>query len=366
MPPHFDLASGEILTISEWEEILPGYVTFYPSTFRHVLLFLLASLVYHQDFIRNNFDKDHPIFNQRVWTSGVLVKLKDRVLAGCGRNPISKMVASGIPPHILLANEIVKLKEEIAYLKFELLKRLETLPEEIKKSMLENFKIDGTVPITHSQVESMMLDLKNCVISAISNQSEQTNAKIAELNKENLSSNNNIIGGNKYVTFYWNDRWHPVDKNFRFPTRIDTRTLWDLWWNGKPVDRIAPYRHLQTFDFFVKSDKQKLCRARRVINKLIHYSIIVMNSNEINDVSIGLKTNYIRDMSIVERDRVFEESYIKLYSVLSGQSLEVLDMKRVGEKSVNTIWDKINEFDKYCLQQSSISDDDEVSNNSSI
>jgi hypothetical protein len=56
----------------------------------------------------------------------------------------------------------------------------------------------------------------------------------------------------------------------------------------------------------------------------------------------------------------------KLYRVLTGQSLEVLDMKRVGEKSVNTIWDKINEFDKYCLQQSSISDDDEVSNNSNI
>jgi hypothetical protein len=83
-------------------------------------------------------------------------------------------------------------------------------------------------------------------------------------------------------------------------------------------------------------------------------------------MSIGVRTNQIRDMAITARDKVFEESYIKLYRVLTGQSLEVLDMKRVGEKSVNTIWDKINEFDKYCLQQSSISDDDEVSNNSNI
>jgi hypothetical protein len=41
LPPHFDLSSGEVLTLAEWEHILPGYSTFYPQQFRQVLLFLL-------------------------------------------------------------------------------------------------------------------------------------------------------------------------------------------------------------------------------------------------------------------------------------------------------------------------------------
>ena len=32
LPPHFDLSDGPIITVEEWEEILPNYSTFYPAT----------------------------------------------------------------------------------------------------------------------------------------------------------------------------------------------------------------------------------------------------------------------------------------------------------------------------------------------
>ena len=49
LPSHFDLSDGPILTVEEWEEILPNYSTLYPATFRVALAHMLASLVYHQD-----------------------------------------------------------------------------------------------------------------------------------------------------------------------------------------------------------------------------------------------------------------------------------------------------------------------------
>lgn len=29
LPPHFDLSEGAVLTVNQWEEILPNYTTFY-------------------------------------------------------------------------------------------------------------------------------------------------------------------------------------------------------------------------------------------------------------------------------------------------------------------------------------------------
>jgi hypothetical protein len=363
LPAHFNINDGEILTVEEWENILPGYSTFYPPSFRHVLLFLLASLVSNKEFMVENFDKDHPIFLMRVWTSGVLDKLKDRVLTGCGRNSISKMFATGIPPHILLANEIVKLRGEVSYLKVEILTCLEQLPEKIKQSMLNNFEINGTVPITHSQVVDMLSGLQDKIVSVIHHNSEQTNSRIAEI--RTISSNNNNasngsinINNSNSQAFSWNNRWHIVPITFRFPL-CNVKTLWDLWWNGVPVDRIAPYKNLRGYDLYVKSDKNRLTRAKRVLNKLITYS-----EKRVKEISL---------ISNADRDRVFEVAYLKLYCVLRGnESMDSLDEKRIGETAYMTLYDNINSFDKAfksacnVQQEQQIYDSDIESNNGEI
>ena len=48
LPPRFDCTSGPVLTVAEWEVILPGFSTFYPVSFRLVCPFLLATLVHHR------------------------------------------------------------------------------------------------------------------------------------------------------------------------------------------------------------------------------------------------------------------------------------------------------------------------------
>ena len=61
LPPHFDPAAA-ILELEEWEKILPGYSTFYPESFKQVVPYLLASLVYHKNFLEMYLPKNHPIF----------------------------------------------------------------------------------------------------------------------------------------------------------------------------------------------------------------------------------------------------------------------------------------------------------------
>ena len=84
LPPHFEPG------LTEWEAILPGYSSFYPDVFKATLRFPLASLVYHQEYLRILGEKfpAPPFFNQRVWKDGILVRLKDKVHAGTTYNPL--------------------------------------------------------------------------------------------------------------------------------------------------------------------------------------------------------------------------------------------------------------------------------------
>lgn len=54
LPPHLNISEGSILTLNQWNQILPGYSSYYLESFRPVIPFLLASLVYHKRFLEEN------------------------------------------------------------------------------------------------------------------------------------------------------------------------------------------------------------------------------------------------------------------------------------------------------------------------
>ena len=69
------------------------------------------------------------------------------------------MTATGIPPHILLANEIAKIRGDMEEQKITIIEKLEELPKKIKDMMLENFQVNGAIPITQEQVTNLFNEL---------------------------------------------------------------------------------------------------------------------------------------------------------------------------------------------------------------
>ena len=96
LPPHFDTRDGSILTVAEWENIVPGYIDYFPSDFRPVISYLLASLIHHKQWLMCTLPEEHPLFLSTVWISGVMEKLAPKVLCGNGRNEFSGLTATGV------------------------------------------------------------------------------------------------------------------------------------------------------------------------------------------------------------------------------------------------------------------------------
>lgn len=161
LPPHFD-PDEEILSVADWESILPNYSSYYPHSFRSVLPFLLASLVYHRGWLIGNgadlkghLQEKHPFRASRVVADGWLGKLKDKVHLGTMSNPVTKLTASGIPPHLGLTNEIQKLGIRIGTLEQAMTDACDSVPEKVATLLEQRIAIDGVNPVTRADLENL-------------------------------------------------------------------------------------------------------------------------------------------------------------------------------------------------------------------
>ena len=128
------------------------------------------------------------------------------------------MTATGVPPHLVLANQIVDMQKGMDVIRGEVISKLDGLPEALKQSMLQNFNINGTVPITHLQVVEMMEKLQSSIqttiqAALIQNQSIATSAQVPT----DMSSTGSETEIPSYRTWTWGSKIHPIPEGFRFP-----------------------------------------------------------------------------------------------------------------------------------------------------
>jgi hypothetical protein len=117
LPPHFlsEVAAG--LDTDYWRAILDGYDN-YPSGVKDALPFLLASLVYHENFLHDQLADEHPIWNSRVFSANPkLDTLRSSVLTGIQACPNTGLTATGVPPHLAIAANLRDLTESVEALK---------------------------------------------------------------------------------------------------------------------------------------------------------------------------------------------------------------------------------------------------------
>jgi hypothetical protein len=318
LPPHFRSLDLEF----SWNELLPGYEN-YPESFQTCLPFLLASIVYHEDWLKRNLHHNHPIFLQRIFSGGYVSRLKALVVTGSGTDPDCGMVATGIPHHILLAERLravedkmdVVLKRKLEDLSDHLDDQLEQLPSKLSSKLRSEFVIEGTVAVTRHDVVEVVESLRLDLISRFSSHINP--------NQHTIPSQENTPEP-EFLTFTWGGRLHPVPEGFRFPTTVDVKTLWELWWYGDKPKRIRPFRHIKSFDLTESRDNSAFCKAKKVIHSL---------------ESIGRRQgvfsgNSLSDMNKIENDRGFSHSYVRLLEFI-GRGRQPAE----GELSYITVYD---------------------------
>jgi hypothetical protein len=102
---------------------------------------------------------------------------------------------------------------------------IKEIPDKVCAAILAQCQINGAVPISQQQVETMILGVQNRLLDAINNNN-------AVHQNQNITNTTIPAQVNlDHHSWTWGSRIHPVPRGFKFP-RCDTKKLFDLWYEG--------------------------------------------------------------------------------------------------------------------------------------
>ena len=327
LPPHFGPESLSEVTLECWNTVIPGYSR-YPETFRQALPYLLASVIYHEPFLRATLQPRHPLFCSQLFAGGLFKLFQGKVLLGVGECEVSGMRACGIPAHFVVAGQIYNLRREMDQLKEamgkekeELLQRINSLPTDVVAAILDNISVAGAHPITRADIAQ----LSDTIIKKVSEMlaSGSTSSTPDQPEAPTTSS----TPAPKYLTWTWEGRIHPVPPGWKLP-RPPVKSFYLLWHFGKVDEGIAPLRTLSRFDVS-KQDWTEVCRARSLFHELSNIA------DEEQLVQPGVK---LWELTSIRHAELFDTTFGILLQRLYGSGL---GDHRDGDKTVGTVYNKL-------------------------
>lgn len=372
LPPHFDddyVVSEE--KVNGW---LLNYAHF-PECFKSCVPYLLASLVYHYQFLQEHLPSNHRLRRSSIWTSGDL-----RSLSAAGKvslNPSVRMNPTGVPLGVLAAVETQLLRKDVFALSNAMRQYFETMQMEMHNlrddlpsaiaDVLEDRRLvsEDAVPVSERILREH--------IAASETRLEGRLREMFELLQSLASTNVGPSGGSSAgqptaasleedsgPTSSWNHIWggrmfNPVPMNFQFPFNMMTvKPMWDLWVRGLPAEKHRPYRlicpqHLVHPETKLR-DRQYLSRAKKVMNLLLSIAIDVCKlCTRETDLQMESCTD-------TRRNEVFMIAYGKLLEKIEERrkdgvengtlpkKIRKLSDRSIGELKVCTLYDDITEL----------------------
>jgi hypothetical protein len=218
-----------------------------------VVPFLLASIVYHAEFLRKNLPPAHPLFNANIFSQGFVTRFEGRILLGSGRCDNTGMTASGVPQMIAMVHEIKDLKQEMQSMEARRLADLQTLsslilsiPDQVTMNMLERIRVEGVQPVTLADVQRLLKENTDSIRSHIDGlvvAGARLGAHSPPVTGPAAAASSQTP---EFATWQWahpNDAgqlsFHMCPADFELP-RGNAKDMWTLWHFGHRENRIGP------------------------------------------------------------------------------------------------------------------------------
>jgi hypothetical protein len=335
LPPHFDSSFDQ--SIIDWTMILPSYNK-YPNTFKQVVPYLLASIVYHEQWLRENLSTNHPLFSTHLFASSngfsILNQYRNNITLGVGRSSRSTMIATGIPPHLALANELLGVAKNVLECKTEIQSQCEMLPQILTNTMVNKFSINGATPVTMDDMDRIMNTMIEKITAKLSPSRHLSTDIGAAADPESLN------GCTQFQFWMWGTdgkemKLHMVPKGWKLPT-MNIKDIWNMWWYGHYQDKIQPYRFLKWYDLINNAQVTQLSKTKRVMNAIEEIA------RDRQYIEAGKS---ILDLQGEANNQLFDAAFTDLLELLKPGSTKE-EHNRFGDSSVGTVCNLIGRLRK--------------------
>lgn len=250
LPPFFETFS---------EKVKEAVVLCFPTVserFFQVAEFALASLIYHSEWIRKNFNQKHPIFQTSLFTSKIIPDLRNFV--NCRIATAADIIQpTGIPSHVIILKEIQEMNKKV--------EKLELMGPHVIESVMN--QIDDRAcslnQISPMQIETLFQ--KTPLFQAVEDLRGFLKVNDAsKINEQQLQKSLNEGSANIYT---WGGSFHQVPEFFSL-NQCTFCAIWRNWWLGDIAKNYPPFWKLQPRDMPTSNSKKRLCDLRFLMKKI--------------------------------------------------------------------------------------------------
>jgi hypothetical protein len=259
LPPFFANIDDEVRATAA--DQFPGA----PATMHGAVVFLLASLVFHSDYLLAVLPATHPLLNTQLFrTHGLIASLKARV-AGCNSQNEDTIRASGVPPHIGLLVAMDEQSSRLTALTAAVHGLVPSLARELDVA-LERRSRDNGLP-TRASISTAIQDAIEAtglaeLLRDVHNERERQQQLLATGGEETRSSTQPTV-----PVLAYGGRLHRVPEAFKFP-RTTVALSWELWWFGNASHRWPPIRELVPSDMPSVNTRKRLSDFRYLMKHI--------------------------------------------------------------------------------------------------
>jgi hypothetical protein len=285
------------------EECMPTVLEMYeelPATFKPVVPFLLARLVYSWEWVERNLPESHPIFSSRLVTSGVINRLRQfNVLTGYGECKDYNM-AVRVHPSII---EQIKAEEGRQFQKEceeksvkrheEIMEGLSNLPDRVASSTNGTAAVQEFVRDEVQKMQRSLAELKD----AISKRDLQPGLR------GELPGQQPAVRPRGQMQS-WKGRMHPVSQEFKL--KADTvKSFWDCYLFGDDHQEGVAYHKLRGYDLQTELERNLLAKGRKVVAWLLE----LYNDSDEQAAHPALTVADVAQMERATADDVFATTF---------------------------------------------------------
>lgn len=324
----------------------------FPESFRATLPYLIASVVYHYTWLLDNLPARHPVRSCAGFIGGNFEEWRDQVICGRGTSADSDVVATGIPPTLIISQEIDKLASRVAQLenivglsKDDILQFVEELltrlPAQLEERLTNRFAINGVLPVTRNDLErhdenilnrvSVMFDER--LAHALNNVIGVARNDIEPMHEENGENDENENG--QFERWMYGGNFHAVPQGFRLLS-INCKTLYDFWNFGDRSRRIRPFRRFKQGDLSDKYDQKRLIKARKIMTEIESRAVVE---------GLWPCDQSIRSLGAASANRIYQSGYDKLLTTIEEgkhrRQMQFKEFRRDSEIQFTTLYNDL-------------------------
>jgi hypothetical protein len=285
---------------------------------------LLASICYHEQWLRSNLPAHHALFSTYLFASDAVDRLKPCVIAGRSHCTLTRMSATGIPPHLTMTNELTNVVAQTQILRERILSKCTELPSALVDVMLSKFSINGAIPVTMDNLEALLNDRFNQIKVDIRNAlppSPPTPTSALHITDWNLDP--------RFHLWTWGEKLRMVPQGWKLPS-TDVKSTWNLWYFGHVHDKIRPLRHLKKADLAKGPQITQLSKANGAMKAIAQVMV---------DMKLAESIEEVTKLSAEESSAAFDRAIVELMERVKKDSTR--GRGRWMEMSIPTLYDHI-------------------------